>query len=173
MKLWDLVLYLDRHWVVRRYDPKRTRSATLIDSMGVQEDVAFNLDSSGNVKVLSNPPETWPFISVPVKPRKGRVIAVLRPVGQTPVSLVRFVDWMPADPVNSGGAVFLSPDLGLRMGDTVLVQYEDKTFARVTIPSSFGTVKQRTDKATPKTKPAQRTAYTQLLDDDRTIGEDE
>jgi hypothetical protein len=168
MKLGDLVLYNDQPWIVSRYDPKRTRTAVLLASSGVQEEVAHDLDVSGGVQVLANPGNNWPFITVPAK--VGYSVAALTYQGRT---LAHVSEWVTSDPLRSGGPVFLNPSIGLRYGDLFLVSYRGVrdprkvVSVRVNVPRDFGTVRQRQTRAeAARPKPEDRNAFTRLLSED-------
>lgn len=172
MKLGDLVLHLDRHWMVSRYDAKRTRTATLLAADGTQVEVPHDLDSVGGVTVVANPSADWPFIMVP--PKNGFRISSIRHEGRV---LTPFVEWIASDPSRMGGPVFLAPSPALRYGVTLLVSSlaagRPVTTTRIDIPRDFGTVKQRAAKvAAARPQLEERNAYTRVLSDDL-IGDDD
>ncbi len=168
MKVGDLLRYKDQHWIVRLCDPRRTHKATLLAASGQTEDVAFDADTTGEAVVLGNPAASWPFVSLRIHPKFGKLGRIVRHVGPVgaPVEedLVLYVDWVPSDPVRNGGPVFLSPALGFKGGMTLVAIYE-RGRARILIPVNFNTVNRRIALATPAPRIA-RTAYNQLLDED-------
>lgn len=173
MRLGDLVRYLDQHWLVSRYDPKRTRSATLLAASGSTLEVPFDHDALGGLVVVANPSRDWPFITVP--PRNGYVVDTISFQGQP---LEPFTQWVASDPTRPGGPVFLAPDPRLRYGEALLIQYvpvqrtgtgsRRAVILRVDITKDFGTVRQRVarvEAARPKVE-EKKNAFTRLLADD-------
>lgn len=166
MRLGDLVQYHDRYWVVRRYDPKRTRSATLLAEEGATMEVPYDHDALGGLVVLANPGQDWPFITLPAK--NGYLISaiVFRGVPIPPVT-----GWVASDPTRSGGPVFLAPDARLRYGEALLIHYKGvgrpAVTKRVDIPRDFGTVRQRVNRVeAARPVPEEKNAFTRLLADD-------
>jgi hypothetical protein len=161
VKLGDLVAYEDHFWVVTRYDPKRTRTATLRRADGH----ALEVPHDQTLRVIANPSSEWPYVASPLKPRWGPVVKLTRPSRVNQVELVLYHDWLPSDPVRAGGSIFLNPNLRLQIGDYLLATHADGHASSVVIPGGFGTVQQRQARMT-KPKPELRTSYTRLLDDD-------
>ena len=100
-------------------------------------------------QVIANPPETWPFVVVPQRTKLGRLLTVSRPFVNGPVlPLARFHDWLIADPMQPGGAVFFNPALGLRLGDILVASYQHGS-GRIRIPRDFlsaAQVKERSER---------------------------
>ena len=174
MKLGDLVQHLDQHWIVSRYDPKRTRTATLLAADGHQTEIPLDLDAVGGVTIIANPSEQWPFVVMPEK--NGCKIASIMHQG---VAIEPILGWVASDPTRTGGPVFLAPNPRLRYGETLIVRYTGvgrkmASNIRVDIPREFGTVKQRAaraDAARPKPD-EKKTAFDRLLSD-KQIGDDD
>jgi len=165
MKLGDLVQYKGTHWIVRRHDPKRTRMATLVAASGQSEEVAHDSDAKGQVVVIANPSTEWPFIVLKERPKFGKLVEIIRFRGMTVTAHLQLnVDWVPSDPLRSGGAVFFSPTLGLLVGETLSALHEHGR-ASFTVPANFTTVRARVEKATPKPREP-KSAYDHLLDED-------
>jgi hypothetical protein len=158
MKPGDLVRYQEKPWVVQAVDRYRLGVAVLVNSEDTLE-VPFDLDTKGEVEVLANPSEEWPFISPPVR----GVITDLRITRGLKVEpLIQYQDWVAA-----GSSVFFRPTLSPRVGDTFTVLTE-RGAARVTVRrQTMLTFRQRIEAATKK--PPQEepfNAYTVLLRDD-------
>lgn len=162
MKLGDLVAYEDQFWVVARFDPKRTRTATLCRADGH----ALEIPHDQTLRVIANPSSEWPYVAAPIKPRLGPVVKLSRPARTSSVELVLYQDWLPSEPTRAGGSIFLNPNLRLQIGDYLLATHANGQASSVVIPGGFGTVRQRQARMVSKPKPEQRTAYTRLLDDD-------
>lgn len=163
MKLGDLVSHDNAFWIVTRYDPKRTRTATLLNSEGLSQEIAHDEP----VEVIANPSLDWPFVAAPVKPMLGPIKMLSWPKpGVEILPLVLYRDWLPSDPIRAGGSIFLNPSLGLRIGDFLLAAHVSGKLSRVDIPNNFGTVHQKLARKADKPKAVDRTAYTRLLDDD-------
>lgn len=160
MKLGDLVSYIDGFWVVTRYDPKRTRTATLRNATGTSIEVPHD----ESVSVLANPSQEWPFIAAPIKPKWGPITTLVRPSPSGTITLTLYQDWIPSEPSRAGGSLFLNPNLRLQIGDYLLATHANGTSSSIVISTAFGTVHQRQTRAAAKPKP-DRTAYTRLLDD--------
>ncbi len=164
MKLGDLVAHENEFWVVARYDPKRTRTATLRRGDGTALEIPHDLE----VRVIANPGSEWPYVAAPIKPKWGPVVALTRPSPSGPagaVVLTLYQDWLPSEPSRAGGSIFLNPNLRLQVGDYLLATHTNGRSSSIVIPAHFATVHQRQARAAAKPKP-DRTAYTRLLDDD-------
>lgn len=164
MKVGDLVAGYDGHWLVTRYDPKRTRTASLLNREGVALEVAHDDET---LTVIANPSENWPFVSAPIKPSLGHVVGLSRPTAYVDNSLELYKDWMPSEPTRAGGSIFLNPDLGLRPGDYLNVKHSSGKMTGITIPHNFATVRQKQAQVATKPKAtADKTAYTRLMGED-------
>lgn len=170
MKLSDVVRFENQIWLVRRYDPKRTRTAILIDWEGRLRSIRFD---APEVEVIANPTKEWPFITVRDNPKGVRITHITRIVNHLLVSLNRMIDWVPSDPVRPGGSIFLNPSLGFKPSDTLLLHWEKGSPTSVRIPSGFATMEVKVARAdAAKQKVEALTAYDKLLQDDG-FGEDE
>lgn len=117
------------------------------------------------VKVLTHPPTRWPFCTAPVRVKDGPIVK-LTIVRENKVWLFEpLIDWVPADRIRAGGAIFINPAAKLKIGEVLVVHYKSNRAARITITSSFGSVAQRQARAQPN-KPAARPIYERLMDDD-------
>lgn len=172
MKRGDLVDFQGRTWLVQMYDPRRLRIAQLLAADGAALEVACDLDKTDpTFQVLSNPSADWPFVTAPEKPRWGKVLQVSRIVNGKLVPLTPVTDWVLAEPLRFGGALFLNPSLGLKHGDILQVQYE-KGAANVGVSPTFGTIERRKALAVaPKVKRGPATSYDRLLSDDEGFDE--
>lgn len=169
MKLGDLVSRDANFWIVSRYDPKRTRTATLLDAHGATVEIPHD----DKVEIIANPSQDWPFVAAPLKPSWGAVTRLVRPSpgGSDPVPLTLYRDWVPSDPVRAGGSIFLNPNLRLQIGDYLLATHANSKSSSLIIPAGFGTVAQKLARAAAKPKP-DRTAYSRLLEDDDQFEDD-
>jgi hypothetical protein len=167
MKLGDLLLHDGQHWIVRKYDLKRTHMSELLAASGQVKEIRFDADLKGEATVLSNPQTEWPFVVMQSRPSLGRLQYIARIIGPlaTPTEepLRLYVDWVASDPARMGGPVFFSPMLGLQSGN-LLVAVHEKGRSRIDITAQFKTVKQRIAHVAVKPKP-EKNAYTHLLDD--------
>ena len=171
MKLGDLVRWDGRYWIVRRYDPKRTRTSTLQDWEGRLQDVAFDSDE---VEVIANPGTEWPFVMLKDNPKGVRIKTISRIVNHAPLPITRATDWVPSDPTRPGGALFLNPSLGLKTAETLLIEWEAGMSTSIRIPSGFATMFAKVARAeAARAKPVESTAYDALLRDDKFGGDDE
>lgn len=169
MKLGDIVRYQDSTWIVRHYDPRRTRTAQLLQADGRAEEVPHDLEAPELI-VVANPSENWPFIMVPERPRWGQVRTVNRVSLTGLVPLILLEDWVMADPLRPGGALFLRPDINLRIGDQLHVQFSNNFATMVAITPSFATVKDRKIRAAKKAEEVSLTGLERLLKPDEDIG---
>lgn len=168
MKLGDLVRFEDQYWVVRRYDPKRTRTALLLDKDGRTREIPFDHP----VQVIVNPGEAWPFITVKDNPAGQRIEGIARAVDMEPVPLRLYEDWVPSDPARPGGPIFLNPAMGLRTAETLIVTWRRGRSSTVTVPAGLATVGARVARAeAARVRPEQETSYNALLMD--ALGDDE
>lgn len=167
MKRGDLVLYENQHYIVSYLDAHRLHVARLLGVKGTVE-VPHDLDKDPEkLRVLCNPPEDWPFITAPEKPRWGPIVDLFVVSQQSRTPIKPFQDWIVTEPLRCGGSIFLRPDL-LRLGDMVQVSYS-KGMVNVTVPPSFGTIAMR--KARAEKKPKQEaTPFDRLLSDDEDFG---
>jgi len=166
MKRGDLVDYQGSHWIVQVYDARRTKLALLLKADGTTEEVPHDLD----LPIVGNPSQEWPFVTVPEKPRWGRVANVSVVTTRGLRGLVPFADWMLSDPVRSGGSLFLRPGLNLRTGDILQVAFE-KGVTNVPITPSFGTVSVRQARAVTRKPVRPATVYDRLTSDDEDFDE--
>ena len=138
MRLGDLIEWSGQRWIVRRIE-RPTRTALIYNGGRFSETIPDDLDKKddGKCRVVANPPDEWPFVTVTQRPRAGRLLRVERPSinGERQV-LVAYHDWVVADPTQPGGAIFLNPSLQLRQGETLLVAYETGS-TRSVIPRNF------------------------------------
>jgi len=162
----DLVEYEGTFWIVLAVDARRTRLATLLRADGQTQEVPHDLEDG--LVVHSNPPTEWPFVTVPEKPRWGKVTSVSmvsRTAGLSP--LAPFADYLFADPLRSGGSLFLNPRLKLRTGDILQAAFEKPGYVvNVAIPANFGTVAIRQARAVAKKPVGPASMYDRLISDD-------
>lgn len=172
MKLGDLVRHLDRMWSVTHYDPRRTRTASLLAADGAAVEVPYDLDKTGGLVVVANPADNWPFLTIPDRPKLGKLLSFWK----SPSELQPIVDWVPAEWSRSGGAIFFNPAVQLRYGDMIVARYEKGSPVRVDIPRSFGTVRQKSVQVQTQKAEAElvkeKTAFSKLLED-RQIGDED
>lgn len=117
------------------------------------------------VKVVTHPPTRWPFILVPVRVKDGPVVK-LTIVRENKVWIFEpLIDWVPADRIRAGGAIFINPSVQLKTGEIVVAHHKSNRLARVAITPSFGSVAQRQARAQ-KPKPEVRSVYERVMDDD-------
>jgi hypothetical protein len=164
VKLGDLVSHADAYWLVTRYDPKRTRTATLLSSSGT----LLEIPHDEAVTVIANPGQDWPFVAAPLKPTWGAISRIVRPTRAEaePVELTLYRDWLPSEPARAGGSIFFNPNLRLQIGDYLLAKHANGKDSSIVIPAHFGTVRQKQARAAAKPR-QDRTAYSRLLDDDQ------
>ena len=174
MKRGDLVDFQGRTWLVQMCDPRRLRIAQLLAADGTPLEVAHDIDKTdATFRVLANPSADWPFVTTPEKPRWGKVKQICRITGSQLVPLTPVADWVLAEPLRCGGALFLNPALGLKPGDILQVQYDKPGQAvNVNLSPTFGTIERRKAQAvTPKVKRGPATSYDRLLSDDEGFDE--
>lgn len=164
MKVGDIVVFESRCWVVHKHDPRRTRTTILLAASGEIRQIPSDSDTQGNARVWCNPFTEWPFLILKEKPSLGRIRKVFRVVGRVEVTLRRYLDWLPNDPLRCGGPLFLSPSLGLRLGEIVVVEHE-RGRSTGSISRAFLTLNQRKAKMA-KPEDPQVTAFSQLMEDD-------
>jgi len=161
VKLGDLIARDNDFWVVARFDPKRTRTATIRNAAGT----AVEIPHDDIVEVIANPSEDWPFIAAPIKAMWGPIVQLTRPNRPDALELKLFRDWLPSEPARAGGSIFLNPSLHLGIGDYLLAKHTNGKSSSIVIPKNFGTVREKQARAASKPKP-DRTVYTRLLDED-------
>jgi hypothetical protein len=175
MRLGDVVEWGGHRWIVRRIE-RHTRTAILNSGELTNETVPDDLDKTKPTlcQVISNPPQDWPFVAITQRPKFGRLLRITRPsLAGTTAELVAFHDWVVADPIQPGGAIFLNPSLNLRHGDQLLAVYE-RGNARIQIPREFLSTSQRVARATAPEEEAPRiSVYDRLRRNDFADDEDE
>jgi hypothetical protein len=159
VRLGDLVESSGIFWLVVRYDPKRTKTATLLSDTGTRVDLPFN----AQVRVIANPGEDWPFVASPVKPTWGPIQRLVVPHQERELRL--YEDWIPSEPERAGGSLFFNPKAGLQGGDLLLATHKNGKASSIVIQAGFGTVKQKQAKMASKPKPV-RNMFTVILDDE-------
>ena len=169
MKLWDLVEHQKRIWVVSHLD-SHTQLATLRDPQGRTIEVPADLDGSAGCSVLANPPEDWPYVMVRDNPKGKSIEQVYRVVEHKRYPLTMFLHWCPSDPARAGGALFLSPDIGLLPAETILIGWAAGSTTAVKVPLDFSTVGERVARQAKKV-PVELTVFDRLLED--RFGEDD
>lgn len=172
MKIGDLVQYQDKQWFVRFVDPRRSRTAHLLYTDGTSVEIPYDL-APPELTVLANPSTEWPFIMVPEKPRWGKVESVSRVTMQGLVELTPFQDWVLADPLRSGGGLFLRPGLRLRIGDQLHVRYVTGFAVTASVTAAFASVEARRAKSAKKAQEIRSTPTTfdrLLVDDEEDLG---
>lgn len=144
MKVLDLLAYQTRRWLVLRVD-SATRLALLVNAQGTRVEVPDSLDtdSPAEAQVVANPAAEWPLVAFPTKRGTGPITVITLPGPVRNRDLEAWVDWVPADPVREGGALYFNSELNLRQGEVLLATFRNGTKGRITIPRSFGTVAQR------------------------------
>jgi hypothetical protein len=147
--------------VVRRFD-RQARLAIVQHADAMQVEIEDDLDKAvpERCRVLYNPSQDWPFIKVPDRPRlgllRGMAIAGVR-------DLVLFKEWLPTE-FGKTGSVFINPDLRIGFGDVLIVHHE-KGPARLDVPRTFESAKQRQDKVQAVAREASKPAAYRLLAD--------
>ena len=166
MKRGDLVEYEGSYWLVQSYDARRTRVALLLKADGTTLEVPHDLEDG--LQILGNPPTEWPFATMPERPRWGKITSisvVSRTAGLMP--LAPFADYMFADPLRSGGSLFLRPGLKLQTGNILQAAFEKPGYvANVALTPAFGTVAARQARAEAKKPEGPPTVYDRLISDD-------
>lgn len=170
MKVGDLVRYHGVEgpfWLVTQVDPKRTGAATLQGTDGQILHVAWNLDVTDpeDLVVQGNPSTDWRLILVPPRTKLGRIVNVEVFDGSRWTLLTPFVQWTVADPSRCGGGMFIHPSIALVIGGLIRVKH-DKGDQMIRVPSKGGTIKQRQVQSAPPPKPAPKTAYDAIGDED-------
>lgn len=165
MRVGDLVLYQEGvRWVVVRIDSE-TRMALLVNQEGHRVEVpdTIDRDTPEAIQIVANPPSEWPMIAFPTKRGTGPIMQITLPGNVGRQELVAWGDWVPADPVREGGALYFSPDLNFRQGMVLIAHFRNGSKSRITIPRSFGTVAKRVaSAAAPKVvheTPEERTRF--------------
>lgn len=158
MQIGDLVLFEKTHWQVE----SQNDHLFVLRAWDGQTKEVHPKDLG--VKVLTHPPTRWPFIMVPVRVKDGPIVK-LTIVRENKVWLFEpLIDWVPADRVRAGGAVFINPKTKLKVGEIVIAHHKNNRMARIAITASFGSVAQR--QARVKPKPEVRSVYERVMDDD-------
>lgn len=171
MKTGDVVRYQNCRWRVQTHS-QELRLCTLVNFNGDKTEVPDDLDQGLELKVLYNP-ETWPFVSIPVKSTFGRITGVSRSrliQGETEtVHLEPLIDWLPGDFLKAGGSIHFNPRLQLKHGEVLVALHESGKLQRIAITKSFGTMKTKVKRAEKPEPPADN--YKRILVDD-VFGED-
>jgi hypothetical protein len=157
MKVGDLVRYQNELWYVRLVDRFRLGVAVLDNAQSSRE-VPHDLDTTGGeVEVIANPSEEWPFIS---PPSRGHVTQVDLVRGTQTETLTPYEDW-----IAPGGSVFFRPSLAPRVGEMFLVHFGSSVVRVLVRRRTLDTFKRRQDRL--KVQPKEPlNAYTALLQDD-------
>jgi hypothetical protein len=151
MKIGDVTLYQNqyRKLVTRNLE---YRTCVVMDFDGNKTEIPDDLDKAGELVVLYNPSESWPFTSVPDKLKAGP----LRRVTRGTTLLRPMVDWMPSDFLRSGGAIFFNPALRLNTGEILVATHQSGALSRITITEAFGTVRRKVARAEKRAAPPPR-----------------
>jgi hypothetical protein len=157
MNTGDIIELNGRRWHVGVFH-REVRTFTVYDVAGKPAEVPNDIEH----KVIANPAKGWPFAVAKEHRSWGNLTQVVIP-GRDPLQVL--TDWAPGNPGRQGGSIFLNPALGLRLGDTINLQYSSGRAARVTIKGSFATVEQRVERLNAKPKEP-KTAFDHLMMDD-------
>ncbi len=146
IRLGDLVDLHGKRWLVRKLE-RLTRSVILMDVTGGIDTIENNLDETSptTCTVVASPMHDWPYVAVPGSRRLGKIQEIRRPSLQLQrgyTVLVPFEDWLVADALQIGGAIFFNPALNLRYGDVLVGVYQKGT-TRIAIPKQFMPLTQR------------------------------
>lgn len=157
MKLGDVVLTQGELWKVTLHS-REYRTFTLMSWSGSKFEVP---DTPVPEVQVRHTPQTWPFMSLPMRPGKGQIILISR----NGTSLVPLRDWVPSGMHSSGGSIFFNPDLCLCVGELLIVEHlKGRSSAKVKL--SFASLKSRKQKAVKPFRPRKPlTAYSRLLSD--------
>lgn len=118
------------------------------------------------VKVLVHPPSRWPFVMVPVRVKDGPVVK-LTIVREGKVWVFEpLIDWVPADRVRAGGAIFINPTTKLKTGEIVVAHHKSNRLARIAITPSFGSVAQRQAREAKAAPVEIKSVHERVMDDD-------
>lgn len=160
MNIGDVVLYQESRWKVIAFVPG-LRVYTLANAQGKVE-APDDAEALEDLKVLFNPGQDWPFVTVPVLSKGGPIVKILR--GETELEFM--VDWVPSDFVRAGGSIFFSPGLHLRQGEVLSgIHQLGDVRSRIAILPSFGSAKTRKRRAQkPQKVAAPKTTLDRLMD---------
>ncbi len=151
----DVVLYRERRWLCLTVDGGMNQ-AVLRDAAGTVERVPVTEDERGDpilCKVVAQPSRNWLVIRTPTRVHWGPITRVDVPRGSVLLTLTLFEDWMPADPMQSGGPLFFSPELKLKTGEVILLTHRGGQRARLNVPFIRRTVAQHQKAAAPPPPP--------------------
>lgn len=143
--------------------------ALLLD---LEDRVTTTREENTTYNVEANPYKDWPLIVLPDRfGRLGGLKGVSRPTNiltADPIPLKPFEEWLLGEPLRSGGALYLNPQLGFRHLDRVVLTYQ-KGQTSVIVPKDFMSVAGRAAASRFSRidlGPRQKTAYDHLLDSD-------
>lgn len=161
MKVGDVVRYQESRWKVLAFQPG-LRVYTLANNQGKVE-APDDAEALGDLQVLFNPGQDWPFVVVPILSKGGPIVKVLR--GETELEFM--IDWVPSDFVRSGGPIFFSPALHLRRGEVLSgIHKLADVRSRISVTHSFGSAKARKNRlGQPQKTPAPKTTLDRLMDE--------
>lgn len=164
MKLGDLVSHEGRTWLVRSYDDRSLRLATLDDLAGRTLEVPHDLDATEDCRVLDHPATSWPYLIVRDNPKGTFITGLARVVRGVRTPLTLLEEWCPNDPARPGGPIYVNPTVGVLPADILLVSWLRGSDTSVQVPVTFGTMAQKVARAERK-KPTEVTVYDRLLQD--------
>lgn len=145
MDLGVIVTYGGHHWRVYKRDG-HVRTVTLMRWGGHLEEIA---DDDPGAVVVANPRD-WPVVTARVKPTAGLLVGLTLARGGRGRPLTPLVEWVPSDMGRPGGSIFISPALGLKIGEVLVAQYERGAGSRIVITKRYGTMAQRKIPEPPK-----------------------
>jgi len=159
----DLIEFANNRWIVGQRR-REIRTHVIYNCTGMSVEMPDDADKQGTCKVICNPSKDWPVIIIKSRPSTWGAVSTMVDTRAGRVLLV-MVDWVPANIGRVSGNFFVNPSLGLRIGDTILIQYANGKTARATIPRTFATVPQKIAKAAEKPHEP-RTVFDHLLAED-------
>jgi len=158
MKLGDIVWTDGQLWKVT-FHSSEYRTLTLASWSGSKIEVP---DTPVDGVRVVHTPQDWPFMALPMRASKGRILNISRNGEMTkPLD-----DWVPSGMISSGGSIFFNPALRLRPGEILLIHHE-RGVSKAKVKFSFMNTKDRKRLAEKPYRPRRpKTAYGRLSSDD-------
>lgn len=117
MEPGDLIRWRGQIWLVRKVE--RELATAIVESADRSTEVLpSNADTIGGCEAWCRPCRDWPSAPLPLR-GSARLVGVR----WASTDLARLVDWVKLDDFQTGGALYLHPELDLSYGDRLTVIY--------------------------------------------------
>ncbi len=144
MNVGDLVEYKEVRYVVARLETV----ARVVQLRNFAQQKIEVADDDKEVRVIAQP-STWPFAVAPMRPTDRTIEKIFMTRAGVTSELTPLIEWVPSDRNRPGGPIFFNPNLGIKVGDTLIAQHATGVRSRIPVTLEYGSAKTRQVRSTP------------------------